>query len=109
MSRTPALFMVTLLLVSMIPVSFAQENLTEAQATADAHRDVNQDMKESLWFMSGLVGSSVGFAAGGIGACLSGLIIDFNPDTSIPSKVFCEIFFLHLSNTYLQEVCDEKT
>ena len=82
MSRTPALFMVTLLLVSMIPVSFAQENLTEAQATADAHRDVNQDMKESLWFMSGLVGSSVGFAAGGIGACLSGLIIDFNPDTS---------------------------
>ena len=87
MSRIPAFFMATLLIFSAIPVSFAQQDFTAARAKADAHRDVNHDMKESLWFMSGLVSSSVGFAAGGIGACLSGLIIDFNPDTSAVSTV----------------------
>ena len=76
MSRIPAFLMATLLLFSMIPVGFAQQNPIQAQAKADAHRDVNRDMKESLWFMSGLVGSSAGFAAGGVGACLSGLLIE---------------------------------
>lgn len=76
MARIPAFLMVILLLFSMIPVSFAQQDFTEAQAEADAHRDVNHDMKESFWFISGLVGSSVGFAAGGVGGCLSGLLIE---------------------------------
>ncbi len=82
MSRIPAFFLVTLLLFSTIPVSLAQENPIQAQAKADAHKDVNSDMREKWWFMSGLVGSSVGFAAGGVGACLSGLIIDFDPVNS---------------------------
>ena len=64
MSRIPAFSMATLLLFNMIPVGFAQQNPIQAQAEADAHRDVNHDMRESLWFMSGLVGSSVGFCRG---------------------------------------------
>ncbi|MDD9976005.1 MAG: hypothetical protein OXU27_18490 [Candidatus Poribacteria bacterium] len=76
MSRIPAFLMVILLLLSMIPVSLAQLNPIQTQAEADAHKDVNRDMKKKWWFMSGLVGSSVGFAAGGVGACLSGLLIE---------------------------------
>ena len=66
MSRIPAFLMATLLLFSIMPVSLAQQNSMQAQAKADAHRDVNRDMKESLLFLSGLVSSSV--CCAGIGA-----------------------------------------
>ena len=79
MSRIPAFLMATLLLFSIMPVSLAQQNSMQAQAEADAHKDVNRDMKESLWFLSGLVSSSVCCAGGGVGFFVGGLILgDFD-------------------------------
>lgn len=70
MFRIPAFLIVTLLLFNAMPVSFAQENAMRTQAEADALRDIDHDMKKEWWFMSGLVGSSVGCAAGGAGGFL---------------------------------------
>ena len=64
-------------------VSFAQQNPIQAQAKADAIRDADHDMKKAWWFMSGLVSSSVGCAAGGIGGCLFGMFIDAGSDMFI--------------------------
>ena len=78
MFRIPVFFMTTLLLFSTTSVGLAQQNSIQAQAEADALRDINRDMTKSLWFMSGLVGSSVGCPAGAIGAFLCGAIVDFS-------------------------------
>ncbi len=79
MFRISAILMTTLLIFSMMPVSFAQQQSLQAQAEADAHRDVNRDMRESLWFLSGLVGSSVGAVTGCLSGILGGMLIgDFN-------------------------------
>ena len=79
MFRISAFLMTTLLIFSMMPVSFAQQQSLQAEAEADAHRDVNRDMRESLWFMSGLVGSSVGAVTGCLSGILGGMLIgDFN-------------------------------
>ena len=75
MSHIPAFFMATLLLFGTMPVSLAQQQSLQAQAEVDAHRDVNRDMRESLWFLSGLMSSGVGCAAGGTGGFLFGLLI----------------------------------
>ena len=87
MFRIHAFLIVSLLLFNAMPVSFAQENPMQAQAKADAHRDINHDMKKSLWFMSGLVGSSVGFSAGGTGGFLLGLLIGARSDANCISFV----------------------
>ena len=79
MFRISAFLMTTLLIFSMMPVSFAQQQSLQAQAEADAHRDVNRDMRESLWFTAGLVGSSVGAVTGCLSGILGGMLIgDFN-------------------------------
>ena len=79
MCRVSVFFMATLLLFSTMPISLAQQQPMQAQAKADAHRDVNHDMRESLWFLSGLVSSSVCCAGGGVGAVVGGLILgDFD-------------------------------
>ena len=79
MLRISAFLMTTLLIFSMMPVSFAQQQSLQAEAKADAHRDVNRDMRESLWFLSGLVGSSVGAVTGCLSGILGGMLIgDFN-------------------------------
>ena len=90
MFRISAFLMTTLLIFSMMPVSFAQQSL-QAQAKADAYRDVNRDMRESLWFLSGLVGSSVGTVTGCLSGILGGMLIaDFNilPD-DVPTVESC--------------------
>ncbi len=87
MFRISAILMTTLLIFSMMPVSFAQQQSLQAEAEADAHRDVNRDMRESLWFLSGLVGSSVGAVTGCLSGILGGMLIgDFNilPDDVPP-------------------------
>ena len=73
MSCIPAFFMATLLLFSTMPISLAQQDSVQAQAEADAHRDVNRDMRESLWFLSGLMSSGVGCAAGSTGGFFIGV------------------------------------
>lgn len=79
MFRISAVLMTTLLIFSMMPVSFAQQQSPQAKAKADAHRDVNRDMKEILWFTAGLVGSSVGTVTGCLSGVLGGMLIgDFN-------------------------------
>ena len=79
MFRISAFLMTTLLIFSMMPVSFAQQQSLQAEAEADAHTDVNRDMRESLWFLSGLVGSSVGAVTGCLSGILGGMLIaDFN-------------------------------
>lgn len=79
MFRISAILMTTLLIFSMMPVSFAQQQSLQAEAKADAHRDVNRDMKEILWFTAGLVGSSVGTVTGCLSGVLGGMLIgDFN-------------------------------
>ena len=101
MFRVSVFFMATLFLFTAVSVSSTQQNSLHAQAEADAHKDVNHDMKESLWFLSGLVGSSVCCAGGGVGAFLAGLLLgDFNifPDEGpsmegciITSGIFCGV------------------
>ena len=97
MSGIPTFFMAVLLLFSEVPVSFAQQNPIQAQAKADAIRDADHDMKKTWWFMSGLVSSSVGCAAGGIGGCLFGMFIDAGSDTncigSDRAMLSCSILF----------------
>ena len=93
MFRISAFLMTTLLIFSMMPVSLAQQQSLQAQAKADAHRDVNRDMRESLWFLSGLVSSSVCCAGGGVGVFLGGLLLgdfDIFPDEG-PSMGSCII------------------
>ena len=75
MFRVSVFFITTLLLFTAMSVSFAQQNFIQTQAEADAHKDVNRDMRESLWFTSGLISSSAGCAAGGAGGFLFGLLI----------------------------------
>ena len=75
MFRISVLLMAILLIFSTMPVSLAQQQSLQAQAEADAHTDVNRDMRESLWFTSGLMGNTVGCAAGGTGGFLFGLLI----------------------------------
>ena len=87
MFRISVFLMATLLLFSTIPVSFAQENPMQAQAEADALRDIDHDMKKGWWFMFGLVGSSVGCAAGGAGGFLFGLPIVVSSDANCISFV----------------------
>jgi hypothetical protein len=91
MFRISAILMTTLLIFSMMPVSFAQQQSLQAEAEADAHRDVNRDMRESLWFLSGLVGSSVGAVTGCASGVLGGILMeDFNilPD-DVPAVESC--------------------
>ena len=93
MSRIPALFVVILLLFSIIPVSSAQLNPIQTQAEADAHKDVNYDMKESLWFALGLVGGSAGLVTGCASGILGGILIgdfDILPD-DVPPVESCGI------------------
>ena len=93
MFRVSVFFMATLLLFIAVSVSFAQQNSLHTQAEADAHKDVNHDMKESVWFLSGLVSSSVCCAGGGVGAFLGGLLLgdfDIFPDEG-PSMEGCII------------------
>ena len=87
MSRIPAFLMATLLLFSIMPVSFAQQNSIQTQAEVDAHRDVNRDMRESFWFLSGLMSSGVGCAAGGAGGFLFGLLIGGSLETNCISFI----------------------
>lgn len=87
MFRTPTVLIVNLLLFNAMPVSLAQQNLMQAQAKADAHRDIKRDMRESLWFTSGLASSSVGCAAGGAGGFLSALLIGGRSDTNCISFI----------------------
>ena len=85
MCRLSAFFIATLLLFSTMSISFAQQNIAQAQAETDAYRDVKHDMKESLWFTTGLVGSSAGTVTGCASGILGGILIgDFNilPDES---------------------------
>ena len=105
MSCIPAFFMATLLLSSTMPVSFAQQNSIQTQAKADAHKDVNRDMRESLWFLSGLVGSS----AGAISGCASGglvgfLIEDFLSD-DVPAVDSCSIGGILLFGVLAAPIC----
>ena len=97
MSHIATFFIAGLLLFSEVPVSFAQQNPIQAQAKADAIRDADHDMKKAWWFMSGLVSSSVGCAAGGIGGCLFGMFIDAGSDTncigSDRAMLSCSILF----------------
>ncbi|MDE0685430.1 MAG: hypothetical protein OXI63_21085, partial [Candidatus Poribacteria bacterium] len=72
MFRICTFLIVSLLLFNAMPVSFAQKNSVQAQAKSDALTDTDHDIKKSLWFMSGLVSSSVGCAAGGAGGFLLG-------------------------------------
>ncbi len=91
MFRISAFLMTTLLIFSMMPVSFAQQQSIQAQAEVDAHRDVNRDMRESLWFLSGLVGSSIGAVTGCLSGILGGMLMeDFNilPD-DVPAVESC--------------------
>lgn len=76
MYRIPAFFMVTLLLFSMMLSSSAQQISVQAQAEADALKDVDQNMKREVLFTLGLVGSSAGFVTGCVGGCLLGTFID---------------------------------
>ena len=87
MSRIPTFFMATLLLFGTMPISLAQQQATQVQAEADAHRDVNRDMRESLWFTSGLMSSSVGCVAGGAGGFLFGLLIGGVSETNCISFI----------------------
>ena len=91
MCRLSAFFIVTLLLFSTMPISFAQQNIAQSQAETDAHKDVNRDMKESLWFLSGLVGSSAGAISGCASGGLAGYLIGgFLPD-DVPAVESCGI------------------
>ena len=87
MSHIPTFFMATLLLFGTMPVSLAQQQSLQAQAEVDAHRDVNRDMRESLWFLSGLMSSGVGCAAGGTGGFLFGLLIGGISETNCISFI----------------------
>ena len=75
MRRVSVFFIATVLLFSLLSVSLAQQDAIQVQAKTDAHTDVNRDMRESLWFLSGLASSSLGVAAGGAGAFLGGMLI----------------------------------
>jgi hypothetical protein len=105
MFRVSAILMTTLLIFSMMPVSFAQQQSIEAQAKADAHRDVNRDMKESLWFTAGLVGSSVGTVTGCVSGILAGYLIgDFLPD-GVPAVESCSIGGILLFGILAAPIC----
>ena len=72
-------FIAILFLFGTIPVGLAAQQVMPAQVKADAHRDVNRDMRESLWFMSGLGGSSAGaFTGYASGVFLGCLVEEFN-------------------------------
>ena len=85
MFRISVLLMAILLLFSTMPVSFAQQNIAQAQAEADAQRDIKHDMKESLWFAAGLVSSGVGTVTG----CASGGLVGILTEDSniLPGNV----------------------
>ncbi len=84
MFRILPLFIATLLLFNMMPVSLAQQNDAQAQTKADALGDVKRDMKESLWFTLGLVGSSAGTVTGCASGVLVALLIDFDLIPIVP-------------------------
>ena len=92
MFRVSAFLIATLLFFSTMPVSLAQQ-VMQTQAKADAHKDVNRDMRESLWFLSGLVGSSAGAYTGCLSGILAGILIedlDILPD-AVPAVDSCGI------------------
>lgn len=76
MFRIPAFFMATLLFFSMMLPSSAQQISVQAQAEADALKDIDQNMKKEVLFTLGLVGSGAGFVTGCAGGCLLGTFID---------------------------------
>ena len=87
-----SIFLISMLLLfNSMPVSFAQENAMRTQAEADAFRDIDHDMKKEWWFMFGLVGSSVGCAAGGAGGFLGGLPLD--PGNEVGCSIAGAILF----------------
>lgn len=107
MCHLSAFFIATLLLFSTIPVSFAQENPMQAEAEAEAYRDVNHDMKESLWFLSGLVGGSAGLVTGCASGILAGILIgDSNilPD-ELPPVESCGIGGILLFGVLAAPIC----
>lgn len=69
MYRLSAFFIVTLLLFSMMSISFAQQNTVLAQAEADANADMSDGSKVD-WFLLGGLGSTMGCFFGCAAGCL---------------------------------------
>ena len=87
MCRLSAFFIVTLLLFSTMPISFAQQNTVQAQAEADASADMS-DASKVDWFLLGGVGSTMGCFLGCAAGCLlarvnPGYTSEFLSDTQL--------------------------
>ena len=79
MFRISIFLMVTLLIFSATPVSFAQQGSVQAQAEADANADADSDMSDlskTMWFMLGGLGSTAGCLLGCVGGCALGARLD---------------------------------